>query len=42
MTSLESLNVKTNQVLTAFQTQLPNPFVESPYGTDDLDGFLAA
>ena len=42
MNGLESLDATTNQVLPPFQTQLPNPFVESPYGTDDLDGFLAA
>ena len=42
MTVLESLTVKTNQVLPAFQNQFPNPFVEPPCGTDDLDGYLAA
>ena len=42
MTVLESLTVKTNRLLTAFQTHLPYPFVEPPYGTDDLDGYLAA
>ena len=42
MTGLESLIVKTNQIVTTNQTRLPYPFVESPHGTDDLDGFLAA
>lgn len=42
MTSLESLNDKTNQVVNTYKTQLPYPFVEPPCGTDDLDGFLAA
>jgi hypothetical protein len=42
MTVLESLNATTNRVLTAFQTHLPNPFVEPPHGTDDPDGYLAA
>jgi hypothetical protein len=42
MTSLESLNARTYQIVTTNQTHLPYPFVEPPCGTDDLDGFLPA
>ena len=42
MTCLEILTVKTNQVLNTYKNQLPKYPVEPPFGTDDLDGFLAA
>ena len=42
MNGLESLTDKTKQIANTYKTQLPNPFVEPPHGTADLDGYLAA
>ncbi len=36
MIGLESLDDKTNQVLTTNQTPLPNYSVKPPFGNDDL------
>ena len=42
MNGLESLNATTNQILTTNQPQLLKYPVEPPFGTDNLDGFIAA